>query len=229
MVAVVGEVSILVDSVPQAAERLGQLAARLGGYVAGSSFDAGAGSEHTARVEIKIPASRFDQLLSGVRMLGRVESLQTSSEDQGDEFVDISARLRNAQRLEERLIRMVEVRTGRVSDLLAVERALAQTREDIERYQARVHYLRAQMVYSTLTATVHDLPRITAPSSEASLLMSAFGQSWRNFLFLVAFAIQVSGVVIPFAFLALIGWGVRARFGPRDGAPFALSLRRPTR
>jgi len=228
LVAVSGQISLLVDSVPQAAERLRQLAGRLGGYLAASSFDAGTNPEHTARVEIKVPSGRFEQLLNGVRTLGRVESLESSSEDEGEEFVDVSARLRNAQRLEERLIRMAEVHTGRVADLLAVERALAQTREDIERYEGRVRYLRAQTVYSTLSATVHDRPRIAAPSSEASLLVGAFAQAWRNFLFLVAFAIQVSGVVAPLALVALAVWEVRARLGS-GGAPFALSLRKAPR
>ncbi len=229
LVAITGEASVLVDSVVPAAERLRRLTARLGGYVAGAWFDGGPGSQRTARLEIRIPAARFEQLVAAVRVLGRVESLESASQDQGEEFVDVSARLRNAQRLEQRLIRMVETHTGRVTDLLSVERALAQTREDIERYQGRVRYLRTQAVYSTLTVTVHDLPRIAATPSEATFLMDAFAQAWRNFLFLLAFAIQVSGVVLPLAALALVGWGVRSRLGFARGAPFALSLRRPPR
>ncbi len=229
LVAITGEASVLVDSVAPAAERLRQLAARLGGYVAGASFDGGPGSARTARLEIRIPAARFEQLVAAVRILGRVESLESASQDQGEEFVDVSARLRNAQRLEQRLIRMVETHTGRVTDLLSVERALAQTREDIERYQGRVRYLRTQAIYSTLTVTVHDLPRIAATPSEAAFLMDAFVQAWRNFLFLVAFAIQVSGVVLPLAALALLGWGVRSRLGFAGGTPFGLSLRKSAR
>ncbi len=228
LVAVTGRASVLVDSVNRASDRLRDLGTRLGGYVSGSSFDAGgAGANHTAQLEIKVPAARFELLLNGVQALGRLESLESQNVDEGAEYVDVAARLRNARRLEQRLIMMIATRTGKVSDLLAAERALAATREDIERYEARVRYIRAETVYSTLTVMLHDLPRITAPASEASFLMAALSQSWKNFLFLVAFLLQVAGVVVPLAVLALIGWGVRARLGSAvDRTPFALNLRR---
>jgi hypothetical protein len=226
LVAVSSAVTLLVDSVTHATDDLRVLATRLGGYVAGSSFDRGAGSELTASVEIKVPADRFERLLTGVQALGRVESLHSTSAEVGEEYVDVTARLRNARRLEERLVGMAATRGGRVSDLLAVERALAQTREEIERYEGRVRYLRAETVYSTLDVTVHDLPRIGAPASETSFLMGALAQARHNFLFLIGFVIEVSGVVLPLVLVALVGWGIRSRLGGGGAAPFALDLRR---
>jgi hypothetical protein len=55
-------------------------------------------------LELKIPAQRFDQALNGLATLGKVESVNATAEDVGEEYVDITARVNNAHRLEDRLI-----------------------------------------------------------------------------------------------------------------------------
>ena len=72
-----------------------------------------------------------------------------TAEDVGEEFVDVSARMENARRLEQRLVTLLASRTGKLSDVLAVERELARVREDIERYEGRLRYLRAHAATSS--------------------------------------------------------------------------------
>ena len=47
----------------------------------------------------------------------------------GEEFADVTARVANAKRLEERLISLLAKRTARLNDVLAVERDLAGVRD----------------------------------------------------------------------------------------------------
>ncbi|MGH7622001.1 MAG: DUF4349 domain-containing protein, partial [Gemmatimonadaceae bacterium] len=128
-----GQASIQVDSLDRGIRGVRELATRVGGYVANSSIFAGADQTHTATLELKIPASHFDAAISGLEPLGALESVNVSTQDVGEEYVDVAARAASEKRLEQRLIEILGTRTGKLSDVLSVERELARVREEIER------------------------------------------------------------------------------------------------
>ncbi|HEX7239115.1 MAG TPA: DUF4349 domain-containing protein, partial [Longimicrobiaceae bacterium] len=114
MIIRTGQASVEVDSLEPAVARVRQLAQRVGGYVANTSQQGGERETRQATLELKVPARRFDEALRGLRPLGEVESVSVSAQDVGEEFVDVSARVANARRLEERLLGLLENRTGRL-------------------------------------------------------------------------------------------------------------------
>jgi hypothetical protein len=223
-----GEATILVDSVVPAMDRLRRLAEGLGGLLGATSMRDEGGGRRSSDLEAKVPASRFDQLLAGLRLLGRVEALQVRVEDAGEDFVDVTARLRNARRLEGRVLSILDARTGKVADLIAAERELARVREDIERYEGHVRFLRSRTALSTLTVTLHEAPTVAGRPGDQGMVVEALSQAWRNFLFLIAFLIQASGVIVPLAAVAAVAWGIKSRLGGGGAAPTRLSLGNPS-
>jgi len=197
--------SVEVDSLETAVAELKQLAARLGGYVANSGIDVGSSRLRQAVLELKIPAARFEEVLSGLQPIGNLESVNVNAEDVGEEYVDVSARMENARRLERRLIELLATRTGRLKDVLDVEQALARVRQEIERYEGRIRYLRAHTATSTLTVTAHEPIPIVATAGRG-VMGEALRQAWRNFVALTSFAVQSLGVIVPLGLLAIAGW-----------------------
>jgi hypothetical protein len=189
---------------------LKELAARLGGYVANSGIEAGKSRQRQGVIEVKVPANRFEEVLSGLTPIGKLESVNVSAQDVGEEFVDVTARMDNAQRLERRLIELLATRTGKLNDVLAVEEALARVREEIERHEGRIRYLKAHTAMSTLSVTVHE-PFPVVGTAGKSVMGEAFTQAWRNFVVLVAFLVQSLGVVLPIAVVAVAGWMLTKR------------------
>jgi hypothetical protein len=207
--------SIEVDSLEPAVARVRELAARIGGYVANTGMQTGPGQLRSATLELKIPAPRFEEVFLGLTPIGRLESVNVAAQDVGEEYVDVTARVENARRLERRLIELLASRTGKLKDVLDVEQALARVREEIERYEGRLRYLRAHAATSTLTVYVHE-PVPVVGSAGTSVMGEAFKQSWRNFVALLALLVQALGVVIPLGVLALTTWLVVRRWrGPR--------------
>jgi hypothetical protein len=205
MVIRTGQASIEVDSLEQAVAQVRLLAGRIGGYVANTTMQTGRGQLRSASLEVKIPADRFDDGLGGLAALGKLESVNVNAEDVGEEFTDVTARMGNARRLEARLIELLATRTGKLKDVLDVERELARVREEIERYEGRLRYLRAHAALSTLTISVHEpVPVVGHPGS--SVIGEAFKQAWRNFVTLVAACIRGLGIVIPLGVLVVGGW-----------------------
>jgi len=200
-----GQTSIEVDSLERAVAQVRLLAGRIGGYVANTTMQTGRGQLRAATLEVKIPADRFDDGLGGLSALGKLESVNVNAEDVGEEFTDVTARMTNARRLETRLIDLLATRTGKLKDVLDVEHELARVREEIERYEGRLRYLRAHAVLSTLTIYVHEpVPVVGRPGS--SVIGEAFKQAWQNFVALAAACIRGLGIVIPLGVLVTAAW-----------------------
>jgi len=213
MVIRTGQTSVEVDSLERAVSQVRLLAARVGGYVANTTMQTGRGQLRSANLEVKIPAERFDEGLSGLAGLGKLESVNVNAEDVGEEFTDVTARMQNARRLEARLIELLATRTGKLSDVLDVEKELARVREEVDRYEGRLRYLRAHAALSTLSIYVHE-PLPVVGHAGSSVIGEAFKQSWRNFVGLVAAMIRSLGIVIPVAVLVVALWVSAKRLSP---------------
>ena len=210
MIIRTGHASVEVGNVDEAVMKVRALAASLGGHVANSSFEGGEHNVRSATLELKIPAARYDDAVARLAAIGEVESVNSSSEDVGEEYVDVTARVANARRLEQRLIQLLATRTGRLEDVLAVERELARVREEIERAEGRLRYLRTRAAMSTLTVLVHEDEPILGRAGD-NPIVAAFKAAWRNFVRFVAGLIAAMGVIIPVAAIAGIGYLVFRR------------------
>ena len=201
-----GSASIEVEKLDPAIVKVRQLAAQLGGYVANSSISGGRDQVRSATLELKIPAARYDQAVSGLGGIGRVESVNTSVEDVGEEYVDITARVTNAKRLEDRLVGLLSSRTARLADVLAVERELARVREEIERYEGRLRFLRTRAAVSSLTVTVHEPFPLLGRHPGDNPIIGALKQAWRNFVAFISWTIASLGVLVPVGVILFGAW-----------------------
>jgi hypothetical protein len=206
MIIRTGNAAVQVDSLEPAIARVRQLAQRVGGYVANTSQQGGERETRQATLELKIPARRFDEALRGLNPLGEVESLQVNTEDVGEEFVDVSARVVNARRLETRLLELLQNRTGRLEDVLAVERELARVREEIDRFEGRLRFLRTRVAVSTLTVALHEPHPVVGDYPGANPIPDAFRQAWSNFVGFVAGFIASLGILVPLGAILWAAW-----------------------
>lgn len=210
MVIRTGSATIKVDSLAPAIARLRIIAQQLGGYVGATSISVGSEQLHSATVELKVPSARWSQLLEGIKPIGVLEHQEESAEDVGEEFVDVTARVANAQRLEARLISLLANRTGKLADALEVEQELARVRGEIERYQGRLRYLSSRAAMSTMTVTLHEPAPVVGSHPGENPILDAFRTAWRLFVGFVAFLITSLGVIIPLAvILAALRWLAR--------------------
>ena len=218
MVIRTGTASIEVQVLEAAVQRVRELAERLGGYVGDTSTHTGEGQLRSATLELKIPAARFDEAVSGLSPFGEVESVNVQAEDVGEQLVDLTARTTNAKRLEERLLALLATRTGKLEEIVSVERELARVREEIERLDGRLRYLRSRVATSTLTVTVHEPATILPPRVGPSVMGEAFRQAWRNGVEFIAVLIASLGWLIPLSAIAIVLNLAWRRFGRRPTA-----------
>lgn len=207
MIIRTGSARLEVDSLESAIAMVRGLAQRVGGFVANVAVATGPEQLRQATLELKVPATRFDEAMNGLQPIGEVETMEVNAQDVGEEYVDIAARVANARRLEERLISLLSTRTGKLEDVLAVERELARVREEIERMEGRLRYLRTRISMSTLSVLVHEPAPLVSEPGENVILQSVL-QAWRNFVALLAGLIAASGYLLPIGLLAAGGFAL---------------------
>jgi hypothetical protein len=199
-----GQASIEVDSLESSMAELRRVVHRVGGFVADASIQSGRNQIRSATLELKVPASRFDELTEGLKPLGRLQYVNVSAEDVSEEFVDLTARVANGRRLEDRLVELLRTRTGKLQDVLSVERELARVREEIERMEGRLRFLKAGAQLSTLSVNLYEPAPLVASHPGRNVIGEAFKSAWRNFVGVVAGVIASLGFVVP---VVVLGWG----------------------
>jgi len=209
-----GQASLQVDSLEIGIARVRDVARRTGAVIANTSMEGGKQQTRAASLELRIPSERFDEAVNGLAPIGKVESVNVTVQDVGEEYVDVQARVANARRLEQRLVELLAHRTGKLSDVLTVERELARVREQIERYEGRMRYLRTRASISTLSIGIHEPYPIVADHPGARPIRDAFVQAWRNLVGVTAGLIAALGIVIPLGILVLVLALVARRWFP---------------
>jgi len=149
MIVRTGDISLVVEDVPVAIDRITGMADGFEGYVVSSSVWK-EGERLVGHIAIRVSAEHFDDAIRVLReMAVDVTSESTSSKDVTEEYVDLSAKLQNLEATEEQLLRLME-KAETVDDILAVQRELSKIRGDIEQTKGRMQYLERTSATSLL-------------------------------------------------------------------------------
>lgn len=147
-----GEVGLEVDNVAAILARVRAMAVELGGYVGGSQ----AGTlDESATITLRIPAARFDELLSRLHEIEDVEVISESTREQDvtREIVDLAARITNLE-ASEASYRVLLDRAEEIEDILTVQSRLDDVRGEIEQLEGQLQSIEGQADLSTLTVTI---------------------------------------------------------------------------
>jgi hypothetical protein len=140
----------------KARTRLDEILKRHHGYVGELNVTTPGGAESTFTATLRVPADQLEATLADLKALGHVASESQSGQEVTAQYVDLEARLSNARHTEERLTDLLRQRTGKLSDVLAVETEIARVRGNIEQMEAEKKNLANQVTFATITATVTE-------------------------------------------------------------------------
>lgn len=133
-----------------------KLATARGGYVGSLTATAQSGAARDVSVELRIPARQADSFVADIRKLGKVVEETRASEEVTAEYVDLQARMKAAKAAEQRLVELLGTRTGKLSDVLEVERELARVRSEIESMQGQSNVMLHQVSYATVKVELSE-------------------------------------------------------------------------
>ena len=150
------EVELEIISFDDAVQKITAFANEERGYVATTSSEKQANGKLRGQVVVKVLPENLDRFLQKVRALGELKNQTLGTEDVTKAYLDTDARLKNARVMEQRLIDILKTKTGKVSDLLQVEKELGRVREEIEKMQGELKYWDSQVQFATATISLSE-------------------------------------------------------------------------
>jgi hypothetical protein len=127
----------------------------LGGVLTNYQDERTSGDLRSGTWTVRIPSNQFNVALEWLDKTAMVLSKQVKSQDVTEEFVDLEARLQNKRNTEQRLKTILDERPGELNEILSVERELDRVREEIERVEGRLRFVKDQIALSTIEITAN--------------------------------------------------------------------------
>jgi hypothetical protein len=156
-----------------------QLNARLQesqGFVSNFSEHRQEGDRRTATWTIRIDATKFSDFLKWMDTESNVVRKQITSKDVTEDYIDLKARLSNKQATEKRLGKLLEDNAGKLEEVLAFEREIDRTREEIERIEGKLRLLEDQLALSTIKLTAST--RLDYLATQPVMLSTSVSETW---------------------------------------------------
>ena len=150
-----GSMEVVVDDVTASAQEIGRIASNFGGHVVSSSVYEDEGRTFGS-VVIRVDADSFDSALEEIRSLAvEVVRENTSARDVTEEYIDLTARVRNLERTEQQLLELMEEAES-VEVVLEVQRELTNVRGQIEQLEGRIRYLEQTTATSLIEVSLRE-------------------------------------------------------------------------
>ena len=150
MIARTVSLSIIVKEFATSRSAVDNITERHHGYSAELSVTTPENSARALQGTLRVPAPELAAAVRDLRSLGRVESESQSGEEVTHQHEDLVARLKNSRDTEQRLRTILQQRTGKIGDILAVEEEIARVRGDIERMEAEQKTLERRVDFATI-------------------------------------------------------------------------------
>jgi Domain of unknown function (DUF4349) len=197
-----------------------RLADDFGGYVSsGESHleDIDGESYAVGWFTLRIPEVRFEEALGQAEKLGERVGLSVSSQDVGEEYVDLEGRLSYWKSQEAFYLRLMG-ETDEVGELVALQNQMRDVLLQIEAIEGRIRYLDNRTTFSTLTVGLTEVPGaipipVDEPVAEPGILMQGLETAGTVLLSVMAFLIVAAAFALPIVIVALIVLGLWRAFG----------------
>jgi hypothetical protein len=192
------------ELVTDATAEANHIAEANGGYVASS--DSFKGKNRQATLTLRVPAAAYDDALTQLRRLGKVNDESLGGKDVTGTLVDLDARLRTLRAQEDALNALLgKART--VGETLQVTQAASEVRMQIEQLAAQQKELSDQADFSTIKLHIVG-PHVALDSTPQSdpLLVTSMRNAVSGTLAVFGGVIVVIGYLLPIAALGALGY-----------------------
>jgi hypothetical protein len=193
-----------------------------GGYIAGTDAQAGPATDTqpsqltTGVINFMVPAANFDATIDQVSKVGTVKGEHITGTDVSAQYVDLQARLDNAEAQHQIYLTLLAKATN-TNDVIAIENQIGQITSQIEQLKGQIKYLNDNTAYSSITVTLTEAPPAQAQAGSDNWgFATALNGAAHNFVATINYVVSGLGAIGPFLVLVLVGYLVwRRRRAPQ--------------
>ena len=201
-------------------ERLNQILFQHKAYIAHLSVIGEGNSQQTLVASLRVPAKQLNDCLAELKKLGRVTEETLAGEEVTSQHRDLVARLNNARTTESKLNDVIRRHTGKVTDILEVEKESARVRGEIEQMEAEQKTLEHRVEFATIDLKLAEEYKAQLNTPAPSVLMqlrnaavNGFRNAFESFLTVVLFLVESGpSFLLWLALLGIPAWRLWKRY-----------------
>jgi hypothetical protein len=194
------DVELVVEDFANTEKSLLRLIETNQGYIAKGSERGAPGQKRYGTWKVRLPVARFGAFLAAVVGLGELVHKEEDAQDVTEEYYDLDARIKNKKVEESRLLKHLEESTGKLEEILAVEREVSRVREEVERLEGRLRLLQNLTALTTVSVTLHEREGYVPP------LAPSFGTQAERTLYGSAQLLLDLGKMLALVAIAALPW-----------------------
>ncbi|MFF4757894.1 DUF4349 domain-containing protein [Streptomyces sp. NPDC001292] len=196
--------TVQVKDVPKALDTARTTVETAGGYVGDESTSRDEDGHERTRVVLRVPADRYDEVLSGLEGTGKLIERTAKAQDVTDQVVDVDSRIKS-QRASVARVRELMDRATRLSDVVSLEGELSRRESDLEALLAQQASLKDRTSLATITLSLSRTPAPTAvPEDDQPGFVDALAGGWHVFVTVLRWIALAIGALLPFAAAAAL-------------------------
>jgi hypothetical protein len=220
MIARTVTLSITVEDFRVSRTALDAILALHHGYAASLNASTQQNAARSLQASLRIPAGELTAVVAELKSLGHVEDETQAGEEVTQQHADLVARLKNSRETELRLQAILLQRTGKISDVLAVEQEIARVRGEIEQMEAEQKALEHRVDFASIELSFAEEYKaqigLASPSIATRIhnaTVAGYRSAVESVVGIIVFSTEFGpSAMIWLAFLAPLAWFVRRRW-----------------
>lgn len=206
-----GNLSLKVDKVDEASEKIAQISKDNQGEIFSSNIRQSSKNIKSGSVMVKVPVANFEKAFAEIKTVASlVLNESTSGQDVTEQYVDLQGQLKNKQAEEAQFVEIMK-QANEIQDILAVTQQLSRVRGQIESLQGKIKFLDSQTDMSTISISLSEDQGITLVDSWRpwQVIKGSVNSLFKNVQGSINFIIKLVIIVIPiFIIWGLIIWAI---------------------
>jgi hypothetical protein len=190
------------------------------GFISGTDAQANPATNDQIRtgvITFMVPATRFDDTIDQLSKLGTVQNEHIGGQDVSGQYVDLNARLANAQAQRTAMLALL-AQAHNISDIITVQNQIGQITGEIEQLKGQIKYLDTNTAYSSITVSMTEAGApVRAATSDSWGFATALSDAAHNFVTTINYVVTGVGAIGPL----LVLLGLAYLLWRRRGSPLA--------
>lgn len=199
-----GELEVRVRNARDAMQRADSIVRANRGLITDSRLSRDDNARERASITLRVPADDFVNTINALKTLGVTTSEASAQQDITKAYVDLETRLAVKEQALARLRQLLSNRTGRLSDVLDVEREITRVVTEIEQMKGERRYYDNQIALATIALSLFE-PGALRPAATMSISI-ALGRSLQVLNTSVGWLLYILTFLAPWLGLAAAIW-----------------------
>lgn len=151
-----GFIQVEVENGKEAYNKALGICNELGGYMAGSNFYKTREGKEAGTITMRIPKDKFTIALDKLSTLGKLENINTDSQDVSQEYSNFKSQLDAAMVVYNKMLEALQKRNVTISDAVRLESELTPVLKRVDDLKNKIEYLNKSVAYTTVNFDFYE-------------------------------------------------------------------------